>query len=187
MQLCSQAYTWEQNSHALDPQGVCCLVAKAHEPVDSYGTQNRAWRQALWPHSLDRGGQKPGGLPGGSDVSAETQRLRTERAGKDVGLVGRGRLFLAGVTAQAGAGRLQRAGCGQVSGYSPTGAERRGDCERRERNARLLLRVDADQSPTTRGPCRPGLRRGLCSRAPREPWKGLKAGSHMGRLCFTNQ
>ena len=54
-------------------------------------------------------------------------RLRMERAGKDVGLLGRGRLFLAGVTAQAGAGRLQRAGCGQVSGYSPTGAERRGD------------------------------------------------------------
>ena len=105
-----------------------------------------------------------------------------ERAGKDVGLLGRGRLFLAGVTAQAGAGRLQRAGCGQVSGYSPTGAERRGDCERRERNARLLLRVDADQSPTTRGPCPPGLRRGLCSRAPREPRKGLKAGGGgMGR------
>ena len=57
--------------------------------------------------------------------------------------MGRGRVFLAGVTAQAGAGRLQRAGCGQVSGYSPTGSERRGNCERRVRTARLLLRVDA--------------------------------------------
>lgn len=59
MALCGHIPTYEehkceQNSHALDRQGVCCPVAKADGAADNYARRHST--QALWPHSLGCGG-----------------------------------------------------------------------------------------------------------------------------------